>query len=242
METIKPVLHLALDRQDGMYVLVEKAGNRHLAAVDDTMAEDTDSGPVISLNGVDQKIELDVAAHGWEFLSQLDTGTLVIDFQATRVPDQNGIAPLFGYGAHPICNAVDANNQGFVIELGHDPFIKGNQSLFYTVYGHAGIHETQIDPGELPSFCFDSIHPVRARAWHQFAVVASKAGTTGYLDGRELLDRRMNYGKSGDTAFFASARVHDVITLGHACWLGKEHYFHGAIRAIRIFDRPIVPS
>lgn len=165
-----------------------------------------------------------------QHLRYLDKGSISLWFKATEIPVDFGIAPLFYYGSAGMCDFMDAANRGLIIELGHTPIHFGSERIYYTVWNNGCW---------LPSLCFDSRHAIPKNKWNHFVVVVGESYNTGYLNGKEMHDRRYNFANGTWSQFFADALVHEKLWLGKGYWDRTTQYFNGALDDIRIYDRPL---
>lgn len=214
-------------------------------------------------------VELDVP----DAVKNLAEGSISICFKADDVPAKRTIRPLFHYGSKRRCPAhFDANNRGFVVELAHDPVKPGVRSIFFTVFTDKGGCDYRY-----PALCFDSRDPIPENKWQHFVAVVgtdkSKVDernkennpkgefNTGYLNGKELINRRYNFGSArcetpdrrgerGQTChqFFQDSTL--LENESPTIWIGKgfwgsagipnpEVFFDGKIGEVQIYDRPI---
>ena len=188
-------------------------------------------GKALTFNGVDSYVEISgVDGKPPSLLSELGVGTISIWFKVEDIPLKHGIAPLLYYGSTAKCDFFDAANQGLIIELGHSPIFPGSEEIFYTVWSNGCT---------LPSFCFDSGFNIPKNKWHHFVVVVGENFNTGYLNGKELVDRDYNFGNQRDSEFFEDAVVDQEFWLGKGHWDRTEQFFDGSIDELKIFNRPL---
>jgi hypothetical protein len=166
-------------------------------------------------------------------LSNLGKGSISVWFKVKNIPTDYGIAPIFYYGTEKKCDFFDAANKGLIIELGHSPVYQGSQSIFFTIWKNGCTY---------PSFCFDSNEPISENEWHHFVAVVGEDYNTGYLDGKEMKNRRYNFGNDTYSQFFEDAVVHEKLWIGKGHWDRTTQYFEGAIDEIRIYNEPISGS
>jgi hypothetical protein len=165
-----------------------------------------------------------------EILSELGKGSISIWFKVEHIPTEYGIAPLFYYGMKGKCDFFDAANKGLILELGHSPIFPGNEHLFFTIWKNGCTY---------PSFCYDTGFPVSENEWHHFVAVVGEDYNTGYLDGKELDNRRYNFGNSSYSQFFADVLAHEKLWLGKGHWDRTTQYFKGIIDELRIYSKPL---
>lgn len=166
-------------------------------------------------------------------LQDLDVGTLSLWFKIDNIPTDYGIAPIFYYGMKDTCDFFDAANEGLIVEVGHSPIYQGSERIFFTLWKNGCTY---------PSFCFDSGEPIPENQWHHYVVVVGENSNTGYLNGRELVDRRYNFGTSSYSQFFADAVSHKKLWLGKGHWDRTVQYYDGAIDELKIFDQALSGS
>lgn len=166
-------------------------------------------------------------------LADLDFGSISVWFKVEHIPTDYGIAPIFYYGAEDQCDFFDAANQGLIIELGHTPVHYGSERLYFTIWKNGCT---------LPSFCYDSWHPIPENEWQHFVVVVGEDYNTGYLNGEEMIDRKYNFGNASYSQFFSNAVVHEKLWLGKGYWDRTTQYYKGAIDELRIYDKALSQS
>ena len=161
-------------------------------------------------------------------LASLATGSISVWFNAHSAKWGECIQPIFYFGSGK--GGSDAS--ALIIELGHFWPDRKTTALYFTIMG---------DPGQKPTFCYDSRVDLELNTWHHFVAVMGEDFNTGYLDGVELTDRNYNFGGPTDNEFFA-----DVVGPAH-CTIGKGWfwiypepcYFDGAIGEVRVYSRPL---
>lgn len=163
-----------------------------------------------------------------EVLKDLGSGSISLWFRVDHIPPENGIAPVLYYGAAEKCDFFDASNQGLIIEVGHSPVHYRSERLYFTLWKNGC---------GLPSFCYDSNDPIETGEWYHFVVIVGENYNTGYLNGKEMTNRRYNFGNSSYSQFFEDAVVHERLWLGKGFWDRNPQYFEGAIDEIKIYDR-----
>jgi hypothetical protein len=146
------------------------------------------------------------------------------------IPEFHGIAPLFYYGNREACDFFDAANEGLIIEVGHSPVHFRSKRLYFTIWKNGCT---------LPSFCFDSNEPINEGQWYHFVAVVGEDYNIGYLNGKEMIDRRYNFGTKLHSQFFEDAPNPERMWLGKGHWDRTEQYLEGAIDELRIYDRPL---
>jgi hypothetical protein len=180
-----------------------------------------------TFNGIDDYLEIS----DFNELNNLGKGSISVWFKVEDIPDKNGIRPIFYYGAKDPCqNMPDASNQGFIIEVGHDPMHPNSKNLYYTFFSKGC---------DYPSFCYDSNNPIEEGKWYNFIAVVGEDYNTGYLNGEEMTDRRYNFGNRRDSEFFEDAVKPEVIWIGKGYWNAQPVFFKGEIGEIQIYDQPL---
>lgn len=168
-----------------------------------------------------------------EIFSGLGEGSISVWFKVDHIPTEYGIAPIFYYGSEEKCDFFDAANQGLIIEIGHSPIHYGSERIYFTIWKNGCT---------LPSFCYDSKYAVPVGEWQHYVAVVGENYNTGYLNGKEMTDRRYNFGNSNYSQFFEDAVVHEKLWLGKGHWDRTNQYFDGAIDELRIYDRALSAS
>lgn len=165
------------------------------------------------------------------YFEEQSKGSISVWFKVNRIPTDNGIMPIFYYGAKDPCtNMFDAANQGIIIEVGHSPVHRQSKRLYFTMWSNGC---------NLPSFCFDSNDPIIEGQWYHFVGIVGEEYNTGYLNGKEMENRRYNFGSKNTTEFFSDTVVDEVLWIGKGFWDSEEMYYDGMIGEIRIYDRPL---
>lgn len=170
-----------------------------------------------------------------EHLKNFDQGTISFWFKSDYIPTDNAVAPLFQYGKKNPCEVINNANGGLIIELGHDPLHKESKRIYFTFFSNGC---------ELyPSLCFDSNKNLRENEWYHYVVVVGHYNNigynTGYLNGKEMLDRHYNFANAFTAEFFKDAVMHESLFLGKGFWNEELHYFDGKIDDLRIYNRPL---
>ncbi len=165
-----------------------------------------------------------------EVLEDLGYGSISIWFKVDHIPPENGIAPIFYYGSQSRCDFFDAANKGLIIEAGHSPVHYKSERLYFTIWSNGCT---------LPSFCYDSNDHLKKGQWYHFVAVVGEDYNTGYLNGKEMLNRRYNFGNSSSSQFFEDAVVHERLWLGRGYWDRSPQFFEGGIDELRIYNRPL---
>ncbi len=153
-------------------------------------------------------------------IGDLSEGTISVWFKFDTLPLTGAVYPVFYLGSRD-------GKSSLIIEIGH---FSPNSALFFTIYENG-----------FPPQCFDSNFQLTPHTWHHFAAVVGADFNTGYLDGKELVDRDYNFGTASSHYFFA-----DVIDK-EVCWIGRglfgnlpqDQFFDGMIDEVQIFDRPL---
>ena len=165
-----------------------------------------------------------------EILSKLGKGSISLWFKVEYIPKNDGIAPIFYYGAEEKCDFFDAANKGLIIEVGHSPIHYRSERLYFTIWKNGCT---------FPSFCYDSNNPIPLNKWHHIVVVVGEKWNTGYLNGHEMTNRRYNFGNASYSQFFEDAIAHEKLWLGKGYWDRTVQHFKGAIDELKIYNRPL---
>lgn len=181
-------------------------------------------GNALLLDGINDFVEISEGV--FNELSNLSTGSISLWFKVDHIPLDNGIAPIFYYGSAEKCDFFDAANQGVIIEVGHSPVHHESRNLYFTMWKNGCT---------FPSFCFDSNVPIELGKWYHFVAVVGEDYNTGYLDGKEMINRWYNFGSNLSSQFFDDALAHEKLWIGKGHWDRTEQYFKGSIDDIRIF-------
>ena len=166
-------------------------------------------------------------------LSELGKGSISLWFKVNHIPTDYGIAPVFYYGTQEKCEFFDAANKGLIIELGHSPIHPGSERVYFTIWKNGCTY---------PSFCYDSRDAIPENEWHHLVVVVGEDYNTGYLNGKEMVNRRYNFGNSNFSQFFEDALAHERLWLGKGHWDETTQFYDGAIDELRIYNRPLHKS
>jgi len=156
-------------------------------------------------------------------IASLGTGTISLWFKYKSLGAQ--ILPILYFGE----SSRGTTHNSLIIEIGHgkglDP---ANKRLYFTIVNQ--------------SFCFDSKENLLGDRWYHFAAVVSETGNTGYLNGKEIVNRQYNLGSNaGYTDFFSGVPVAEMLSLGYGRY-GQEdpfYTFKGSIDEVRIYNRAI---
>ena len=165
-----------------------------------------------------------------EVFSELGSGSISLWFKVEHIPEENGIAPVFYYGNSEKCDFFDAANEGLIIEVGHSPVHYRSKRLYFTIWKNGCT---------LPSFCYDSNDPIEIGKWYHFVAVVGEDYNTGYLNGKEMKNRRYNFGNSSYSQFFEDAVVHERLWLGKGHWDRTVQFFKGAIDEVKVFSKAL---
>jgi hypothetical protein len=185
----------------------------------------------LSFNGTSNFAEIPGKEGGTPaVLSQLGEGSIAFWFKVDHIPTDFGIAPMFYYGMEDKCKFFDAANKGLIIELGHTPVHFRSERLYFTMWKNGCT---------LPTFCYDSYHPIPEGEWHHIVVVVGKDYNTGYLNGKEMNNRQYNFGDNTYSQFFEDAIEHEKLWLGKGHWDETTQYYDGAIDELRIYQKPL---
>ncbi len=185
------------------------------------------TGYALEFDGVNDYVEI----ASLQLVGSLGEGSIALWFRVDHIPTDNGIAPIFYYGARRSCvNMFDAANQGLIVELGHSPIHYGSERLYFTIFANGCSY---------PSFCYDSRDAVSVGEWHHFVAVVGGDYNTGYLDGAEMTERRYNFGNASYSQFFEDAVQHEVLWIGKGFWDAEPFFLDGAVADVRIYDRAL---
>ena len=185
----------------------------------------------LAFDGSNDYVQMNVSGNkNLDHLAQLGEGSISIWFKLSVLPEGKRIFPAFYYGSATACNFFDAANEGLIVEVGHHPVQSGSKRLYFTEWANGCTY---------PSFCFDSNHAVTAGKWYHFVAVVGSDYNTGYLNGKEILTRRYNFGTPNDSEFFENAVEHEALWLGRGFWDSELNYFKGLIGEIRIYSAPL---
>lgn len=160
---------------------------------------------------------------GWRTtVGRLPKGSISVWFRYEGFARGAAIAPILYLGD-------DAGANALIIEVGH-PAPDERQKLYFTV----------ALKGE-PVQCFDSNMPLQPGRWYHFVAVVGDRFNTGYLNGREMVNRHYNAGGPFSHEFFASVPSPDLFTqaFGAAAIDARFASLVGALDEVRIYDRPL---
>ncbi|WP_456428504.1 LamG domain-containing protein [Rhodocaloribacter sp.] len=155
-------------------------------------------------------------------VGRLPKGSISVWFKYEGIARGATIAPILYLG-----DAAGQNS--LIIEVGH-PAPEDRQKLYFTVSVK----------GEAVQ-CFDSNAPLKPGQWVHFVAVVGDRFNTGYLNGREMVNRHYNAGDSSSHLFFASVPLPDLFTLGYGAAAVDDRFtsLMGALDEVRIYDRPL---
>ncbi|MEM9051272.1 MAG: LamG domain-containing protein [Bacteroidota bacterium] len=189
-------------------------------------------GKALDFNG-DDFIEITVNGETPSQIRDLSTGSISLWFKAREWNVDTTILPILYYGRDSVCpDAFDATNGGMIIEVGHGGIFP-SENVFFTVYDEECAY---------PTMCFDSNDDsgkIEPDKWYHFVVSVGDDYNIGYLNGKELKDRRYNFQSDSTSLFFKDFVSHDKIWIGKGHWKNKEVYFDGLIDDIRIYNTPL---
>ena len=163
---------------------------------------------------------------GWPTtVGRLPKGSISVWFQYEGIARGATIAPILYLGD-------DAGQNSLIIEVGH-PAPDERQKLYFTV-------SVKNEPVQ----CFDSNAPLKPGQWYHFVAVVGDDFNTGYLNGREMVNRHYNAGGPFSHEFFASVPSPDLFTLAYGAAAVDDHFtsLMGALDEVRIYDRPLSAS
>ena len=190
-------------------------------------------GQALDFNGNDY-IEIDVEGNAPQHIKDLSIGSISIWFKARKWDIDATILPILYYGRKDICpEAFDGTNGGMIIEVGHGGIFP-SENIFFTVYDKTC---------EYPTMCFDSNNGmglIEPEKWYHFVVSVGENYNTGYLNGKELSNRRYNFQSETTSLFFKDFLAHESMWIGKGYWKDKEVFFDGLIDDIRIYNRPLL--
>ncbi len=149
-------------------------------------------------------------------------GSISVWFKYEGIARGATIAPILYLGD-------DAGQNSLIIEVGH-PAPDERQKLYFTV-------SVKNEPVQ----CFDSNAPLKPGQWVHFVAVVGDRFNTGYLNGREMVNRHYNAGGPFSHEFFASVPMPDLFTLGYGAAAVDDRFtsLMGALDEVRIYDRPL---
>ena len=193
-------------------------------------------GGALDFDGIDDYVQIpNNESPPPNHLKNKDQGSISLWFKCDYIPIDNAIAPLFQYGSKDPCNVINNANGGLVIELGHDPLHIQSKRIYFTFFSNGcELH---------PSLCFDSNEQLNEGEWYHFVAVVGYyrniGYNTGYLNGKEIINRHYNFGDAFTAEFFQDAAMHESLFLGKGFWNKEVLYFDGIIDDFRIYDRPL---
>jgi hypothetical protein len=161
-----------------------------------------------------------------ESISGLDYGSISVWFKYRSVGAQ--ILPVLYFGE----SSTGTPHNSLIIEIGHGGGMNpSNKRLYFTIVNRR--------------FCFDSGENLLEDKWYHFVAVVSPAGNTGYLNGREMVNRRYNLGSDASyTDFFNDVPVKKMLSLGYGRYGQEDPFFtfRGSIDEVRIYNRALSPE
>jgi len=215
----EPLLHLPFAGPGGGEGWVSWEGN-----------PETVPGPVgqaVAFDGRDDRLIFSPQALA--AMKELGQGTIAFWFRFEDVLHRQAILPLFYFG---MAGERDEHNL-LVIEIGHRR--PGNRKLYVT-----WVAEDRV------VLCFDTGFNLEPGQWYHFALVVSKQGNTGFLDGKELVERHYNFGHAGMRRFLADVESPQLAALGYGKTArGKSpRFLHlaGALDEFYLFPDPLTEA
>ncbi|MBN1506392.1 MAG: alpha/beta hydrolase fold domain-containing protein [Sedimentisphaerales bacterium] len=155
-------------------------------------------------------------------IGDLVYGSISVWFNFERT-DSGDVLPILYWGEAQ----TGTLHNSLIIEIGHgnDPT---NRRLYFTIVN--------------AHFCFDSGANLQPGQWYHFVAVVGPKGNTGYLNSREMTDRRYNLGSGpADREFFASVSVREMLAIGYGRYGQSDPFYRykGRIDDVRIYDEPL---
>lgn len=165
----------------------------------------------------------DINKYPPDSISKLDYGSISVWFKFKSIGAQ--ILPIIYFGE----STSNTPHHSLIVEIGHgegnDPT---NKRLYFTIVNQA--------------FCYHSKINLSEDIWYNFVAVVSRSGNTGYLNGKEMLDRQYNFGSDSTyTDFFNDVPQNKMLSIGYGRY-GQEdpfYSFNGSIDDVRIYNRPL---
>jgi pimeloyl-ACP methyl ester carboxylesterase len=159
-------------------------------------------------------------------IAGLQTGSISLWFKFKNLGAQ--VLPVLYFGER----STGSPHNSLIIEIGHgrgqDPT---NRKLYFTIVNRG--------------FCFDSWENLIENQWYHFVTVVSETGNTGYLNGKEMANRRYNLGSNSSyTDFFSGVPVDEMLSLGYGRYGQEDPFFtfRGSIDEVRIYDRALTAA
>ena len=156
-------------------------------------------------------------------ISNLDYGSISVWFKFKSIGAQ--ILPIIYFGE----SISNTPHHSLIVEIGHgegkDPT---NKRMYFTIVNQA--------------FCYDSQINLLEDVWYHFVAVVSTSGNTGYLNGKEMINRQYNLGSDSTYIdFFNDVAQRKMLSIGYGRY-GQEdpfYSFNGSIDDVRIYNRPL---
>ncbi len=122
-------------------------------------------------------------------------------------------------------------SRSMIFEVGHDKGNIENRRLYFTSI----ISQSN-------NFCVDSGMNLEEGKWYHYVAVVSDQGSTIYLNGVEIMNRRYNLGSTTQcSVFFDDVPNKEILSIGYGHYSQEEPFFsfNGLIDDILIYDRAL---
>lgn len=217
------VAHWTFDNDKGTVVLDAGPDSIHGTAYNISYEKGVIGNAVVFNNPQARIYFPDVNLTPHEGISNLEYGSISVWFKYKSVGAQ--ILPVLYFGE----SATGTPHNSLIIEVGHgggqDPL---NKRLYFTIVNQR--------------FCYDSRENLLEDTWYHFVAVVSPTGNTGYLNGKEMVNRRYNLGSDATyTDFFNDVPAKKMLSLGYGRY-GQENpffTFRGSIDDVRIYNKAL---